>query len=234
LFLLELGIYTAIACGAAAKDSFVLPRPDLITFQDCSECPPMVMLPSGLSISRTHVTRGQFGEFAKENSFSQGGWGCVWREPEVPQNDNHPVVCVSFRDAQSYAEWLARKTHSDYRLPTLDELKEATLAGEDGPYWWGQSIGTNRANCRDCGSKWDGKGTSPVASFSANPYGVFDSVGNAWQWTSSCHVEPCTDRVLFGGSWSSSPADLKMTAQIWSGEDVRFNTYGIRVVKDAR
>jgi formylglycine-generating enzyme required for sulfatase activity len=221
-----------LACTpSTAQQGFVLPRPSLVTFKDCEHCPEMVVLPSGLAMSRTLVTRGQFTRFAQTTGFRQDGWGCVWQHPYFPQNDNHPVVCVSNAEATRYVEWLSQLTGAQYRLPTADEIRFAAMAGEIGPYWWGQSVGVNRANCRSCGSKWDGKGTAPVGSFAANPYGVYDPVGNVWQWTSTCHGVECNDRILIGGAWSSPPGDLRVTSQIWNRPDMRFNTYGGRVVK---
>jgi formylglycine-generating enzyme required for sulfatase activity len=232
--LLAIAVFLGADLGgrpAIAQPGFVLPRSALVTFRDCEHCPEMVVLPSGLAISQMPVTRRQFSNFAQAVGFQQDGWGCVWQQPEFKQDDNHPVVCVSMRDALRYAEWLSQVTGGQYRLPTVEEARFAAMGGEAGPYWWGQNVGVNRANCRACGSKWDGKGTAPVGSFSPNRYGVYDAAGNVWQWTSTCHKADCSNRILIGGSWSSAPGDLRVTSQIWNESGTRFNTYGIRVVK---
>ena len=232
----------ALVCGlggapwgpAWSEDAFVLPHAAWVTFKDCPVCSDMVVLPSGLAMGRTPVTRTQFAAYAKETGLQQGAWGCVWQEPEFPQTDTHPAVCLSWTDAQGYATWLARKTAKPYRLPTVDELKTAAMAGETGAYWWGDSIGVNRANCNGCGSRWDNKGTAPVGSFKPNNYGLFDAVGNVWQWTSTCQADDCENHILIGGAWSSSPAQLRLTNVIWNDRTYRLNTYGIRVVRDAQ
>ena len=218
---------------ALAQGDFLLPRAEWVTFRDCPECPEMVTLPSGLSMSRAHVTRGQFAVFVRETGLQQGGWGCIWRRPDFPQNDDHPVVCISWNDAKRYAEWLAKRTARPYRLPTLEEMQSAIMGGEIGNYWWGQDIGANRASCLGCGSQWDGFGTAPAGSFAPNPFGLYDAVGNVWTWTEDCQSDACTDHLLIGGSWNSPPGDLRLKKQVWNGVDSRFNTYGIRVVIDA-
>jgi formylglycine-generating enzyme required for sulfatase activity len=225
--------WLACAAPAMAQQKFVLPEAPRQTFSDCKDCPTMVVLPSGLAMSQTPVTKAQFTLFVKETNFTQQDWGCVWGDPEFPQAQNHPVVCVSWNDAAAFAAWLAGKSGKAYRLPTLDEMRYAAAGGESTPYWWGQDAGSNRANCRQCGSKWDGKGTAPVASFRANRYGIGDAVGNVWIWTSSCHDPACKERMLFGGAWSSPPSDLRASRAIWNETGLRFNTYGFRVVIDA-
>lgn len=219
---------------ASAEEAFLLPHAPWITSRDCSICAEMVILPSGLLISRTAVTKGQYAAYVHETNAQQSGWGCVWQDAEFKQADNQPVVCVSWTDAQAYVAWLARRTGKPYRLPTADELTYAALGGETTPYWWGDSIGVNRANCNGCGSRWDNKSTAPVGSFKPNAYGVFDATGNVWQWTSSCHGDDCSDHLLIGGAWSSSPAQLRVTNPVWNDTNYRLNTYGIRVVQDAK
>ena len=225
--------WLVLAPGSQAQQRFVLPEAQKLTFADCQGCPPMVVLPSGLAISQTPVTKAQFALFVRETNFTQQDWGCVWGEPEFPQAPNHPVVCVSWNDAAAFAAWLATKSGKPYRLPTLEEMRYAAAGGESSPYWWGQDVGTGRANCRQCGSKWDGKGTAPAATFKPNRYGVSDAVGNVWVWTTSCHGTTCNERMLFGGAWSSPPSDLRATRSIWNEIGLRFNTYGFRIVIDA-
>ena len=224
----------AAVAPALAEDAFLLPHAPWVTSRDCPTCTEMVVLPSGLLIGRTTVTKGQYAAYVRETGAQQGGWGCVWQDAEFKQADNQPVVCVSWTDAQAYVTWLARKTGKPYRLPTAEELTFAAMAGEVSPYWWGDSIGVNRANCNGCGSRWDNKSTAPVGSFKPNSYGVYDAVGNVWQWTSSCHADDCGNHLLIGGAWSSSPAQLRVTNLIWNDPNYRLNTYGIRVVQDAK
>ena len=117
--------------------------------------------------------------------------GADWRHPEGPDSDirsrgNHPVVHIAFEDALAYAKWLGRD------LPTEAQWEYAARGGLDGAsYPWGNTpdAKSRRANT------WQGrfpyedegrdghKGTAPVGCYPANGFGLFDVVGNVWEWT---------------------------------------------------
>jgi formylglycine-generating enzyme required for sulfatase activity len=99
-------------------------------------------------------------------------------------------------------------------LPTEAEWEYSARAGTQTQYWWGSEIGTNRANCWDCATQKDDKMTVPVGSFSPNPFGLYEMVGNVREWTCSAYEnkyngaeQRCADkndrksRQLRGGSW---------------------------------
>ena len=229
-----LGVVTAIGlifvAPLAVADDFTLPKAKLQIAADCRGCPPMLTLPSGLRMSQSLVTVAQFRAFAKSTKYDQQGWGCRWYHPNIAQTDNDPVVCITFEAATKYVDWLSRVAKKPYLLPSLDEYRYAAMAGQNDVYWWGTSIGVNRANCIGCGSKFDGKGTSPVKTFAANPFGLLDAVGNAWQWSRDCQEPKCTQHFLIGGSWNNPPGDLRLTKVIWNLPNLPFYTYGLRVV----
>ncbi|MCQ0986589.1 formylglycine-generating enzyme family protein [Jiella marina] len=221
-----------IADSDVAHSQLILPAPETVEARDCAECPELVQLPSGLFISRAPITLEEFRVFAAETGYGRGGWGCNWDYAHIEQEPDHPAVCLTFEDASAYADWLAKKTGRAYRLPSLSEMRYAALANSPDSYWWGRSVGKNRANCVVCGSPYDGKGTSPVSTFPPNDFGLYDAVGNAWIWTGTCVAEDdCSEHFLVGGGWSSPPADLRVSKTISNTANVPYNNYGMRVVR---
>jgi hypothetical protein len=126
------------------------------------------------------VTLGQFRRFVRDSGHrpKSESKGCFWytgskweksknknwRSPGFSQLDSQPVVCVSWFDASAYAKWLTKKTGKHFRLPTEAEWEYAARAGTQTARYWGEAIGRNRANCYECGSRWDGKQTAPAGS----------------------------------------------------------------------
>ena len=126
--------------------------------------------------------------------------GASWRAPQGPDGGfgtatdraTHPVVQVSFLDAQAYAAWAGKE------LPTEVELEYAAGGGVDAaPYAWGDQA---KPGGRLMANTWQGRfpfenvgadgwvGTSPVMSFAANGFGLFDLIGNTWEWTTSAYT----------------------------------------------
>ncbi|MBT7800822.1 MAG: formylglycine-generating enzyme family protein [Tateyamaria sp.] len=123
--------------------------------------------------------------------------GASWRHPEGPGSDlkgraNHPVVQIAFEDAKSYAAWASKD------IPTEAEWEFAARGGLEGAeYVWGNSFepdGKRMAKTWQGDFPWRNKAkkklerTSPVGSYPGNGYGLFDMVGNVWQWTSDYYV----------------------------------------------
>ncbi|HIE02320.1 MAG TPA: hypothetical protein EYP59_18900, partial [Thiotrichaceae bacterium] len=133
------------------------------------------------AMGRYELTFAEYDKFATATSRkkpSDEGWG----------RGNRPVINVSWLDVTAYAEWLSTQTGQHYRLPTEAQWEYAARAGTKTKYWWGNDLGKNRAACDGCGAKWgwDAKHmTAPVGSFAANPFGLYDTAGNVWEWTCS-------------------------------------------------
>lgn len=143
--------------------------------------------------------------------------GCVGVSDGRMGRGAKPVINVSWNDALQYVTWLTRMTGKPYRLLTEAEWEYAARAGSVAPYYWGDEIGKGNANCVACGSTWNQ--TSPVGTFPANRFGLYDMAGNVWQWVQDCYVpnyrgaptdgsawiiKDCTDRVARGGAWSNA------------------------------
>ena len=143
---------------------------------EADERPTRDVTVAAFAMSRTEVTFDQW------DVCTQFG-GCrrvrdvIYRIPKQPSEGwgrgNRPVINVSWEDAQSYVSWLSMETGEEYRLPSEAEWEYAARAGSSTAYWWGNDIGRNRANCKDCRSRWNGR-TAPVGSFAANAFGLHD------------------------------------------------------------
>ncbi|MCG9677752.1 SUMF1/EgtB/PvdO family nonheme iron enzyme [Vibrio sp. Isolate24] len=149
-----------------------------------------------------------------------------WRNPGFKQASNSPVVCVSRNDAQAYANWLSNKTNHSYRLPSEDEWEIAARAGAETYYWWGDQFIPNQANTGWGGTPWSNKSTSPVNAFKPNRLGIYDTVGNVWQWTSDARG------LLKGGAWNFSPDMAAAHQQLSLSSSSAANYVGFRVVRD--
>jgi formylglycine-generating enzyme required for sulfatase activity len=195
-------------------------------------------------LAKNPVKRSEFAQFIAETNYDAGKG---WRKPRFPQNDDHPVVNVSWNDALAYIDWLNKKSGQRYRLPSEIEWEYAARAGTKTAYYWGDDIGKANATCNDCGNAWDGDSTSPVGSFSANPWGLFDMSGNAAHWMQDCFIESsansanaspdsvsgeCKSRVIRGGSWSDSPKALRIDARDGNLADFRYMSVGFRLAQD--
>ncbi|MGF1910095.1 SUMF1/EgtB/PvdO family nonheme iron enzyme [Vibrio kasasachensis] len=148
-----------------------------------------------------------------------------WRNPGFKQFANSPVVCVSRNDANAYTKWLSAQTGFQYRLPSEDEWEIAARAGSQADYWWGNHFVTGDANTGWSSSQWANTSTAPVDAFKANPLGIYDSVGNVWQWTNDSHG------IAKGGAWNFSPAKAVAHERLYLSSASAANYVGFRVVR---
>jgi len=131
------------------------------------------------------------------SGISDGGFG----------RGRRPAANITWDDAKRYVVWLSTMTGKPYRLLTEAEFEYAARGGTQTIYPWGDEIGKGNANCYDCGSHWDKKQTAPVGSFAPNGYGLYDMVGNQWQWVEDCFHPNYEDAPNNGESWIADCPD---------------------------
>ncbi len=199
-----------------------------------------VSLPA-FSVSRYEITVAEYARFLRAVNGPDAA--------PAPKGEDarRPVINVSWEDARRYAEWLSGQTGHTYRLPSEAEWEYIATAAGDTDFWWGDSIGENRANCFDCGSQWDASQPAPVGSFDPNPFGVFDTAGNVMEWTQDCYNRNyagapgdgsawlngnCRMRVVRGGSYSSPSDSLRARKRSRYPADTKLDSIGIRLVRE--
>lgn len=134
---------------------------------------------SEYSIGKYPVTNREYQVFVKEAGYKspQG-----WEDGQYPsKKGDHPVVNVSWNDAQEYCKWLSGKTNKTYRLPTEAEWEKAARGTDGRNYPWGIDFDSKKCNMDETGIG----DTSPVDQFSPqgdSPYGCADMAGNVWEW----------------------------------------------------
>ena len=170
---------------------------------------------------------------------------------------NRPVIMVSWNDAEEYAHWLSEKTGQTYRLPTESEWEYFARAGQESDWPSGHpSIVCEFGNVAgaETGFRWqheacqDGTalGTTPVGSFRANKFGLYDTIGNVSEWTADCmnlsYIDApvdgsawgrgiCSSHMTRGGSWITGSKEIRLPARFNLKNGDRNDFTGFRVVR---
>jgi formylglycine-generating enzyme required for sulfatase activity len=220
---------------AIPAGSFRMGSPDSEDGHDSSEGLHDVHIGYTLAVSKDPVTRGQWREYLADSRRTASGncWGFnqvsgsdeqkpeySWSNPGFPQDDDHPVVCVTWQEAADYAAWLSRRTGHHYRLLTEAEYEFVDRAGTSTAYWWGGSDAEacTHANVADATAKarypsWpavectDGAMfTSPVGTFLPNAWKLYDTTGNVWSWVEDCYHSDYNGAPADGRAWGQGQA----------------------------
>jgi formylglycine-generating enzyme required for sulfatase activity len=204
------------------------------------------------ALGRHPVTVGQWRQFVRATGWESQS-DVDWRAPGFAQNDEHPVVGVSWHDAQRYLRWLSEKTGQTYRLPSEAEWEYACRAGTKTAFSFGDTISTEQANY-DGNYVYNGgprgefrQGTSRVDAFQPNPWGLFDMHGNVWEWTQDVvhdtYAGAPSDgsawedggdqarRILRGGSWLYNPRYLRSAVRNGYSALLANDIVGFRVAR---
>ena len=217
------------------------------------ETPPhWVGIEHSFAMGRYPVTVGQWKQFVRATGWESQS-DTDWRLPGFAQSDEHPVVGVSWNDAQLYLHWLSERTGQTYRLPSEAEWEYACRAGTKTAFHFGDEITTELANY-DGHYTYNGspkgafvQGTSKVGSYPPNPWGLFDMHGNVWEWVQDVvhanYVGAPLDgsaweeggdqvrRVLRGGSWLYNPRYLRAALRNGYSAVLANDIVGFRVAR---
>lgn len=229
-------------------------------------------------LGQTEVTVAEFSHFVSVAGYEPDSEvsGCyLWRDGKLdPQRDaswenqpgfdagaDFPAVCVTWRDAFRYVEWLSAQTGAQYRLPSEAEWEYAARSGSEAARFWGGDSGAacEHANVADLSFARryaeltrkvhdcdDGFAqAAPVASFPASEFGLHDMLGNVWEWTCSVFgpLESgasvgCVDfwtpgpRVLRGGGWYIPPDGVRSAHRNAGNSGSQTVSIGFRVLRE--
>ncbi len=160
--------------------------------------PQEVTFGAGFWLGRTEVTVRQFGHFVKATGYvtdaEKANNRFTWQRPGFPQESDHPVVWLSYADARSYTEW------AGVDLPTEAEWLYACRAGTTTKFYWGDVMDDRYLWHR---GNTDGTGTRPAAGKRPNAWGLYDMVGNAWEYCKA--GEDGAGWASHGASWTRCP-----------------------------
>jgi formylglycine-generating enzyme required for sulfatase activity len=189
----------------------------------------VVTLPRPFALGRREVTRAEYARFIADSGHEPQPGCRVWDAAllrfsedarrgwqDVAAADDLPVTCVSFGDAQAYAQWLSAKTGSRYRLPSEAEWEYAARAGSRTLRPWGDDpdegcdfantydlvaaaryrLGWQETRCRDGYAD-----LAPVGQFAANAFGLQDMIGNVREWVQDCATGSYVGRPRDGRAW---------------------------------
>jgi len=193
----------------------------------------LVTIEHQFAVGKYEVTRGEYAVFARDTGRDAGEWcqvlsggkevkvdGRTWQSPGFFQTDDHPVVCVTWKDAVAYTAWLSRRTGQHYRLLTEAEWEYAARAGTTGMRYWGDDK-ENGTMCRfgnfrdqtfkDRYMSWSHTATcrdghiytAPVGSFRVNAFGLHDMFGNVHEIAYDCYHDTYQGAPSDGAAWTA-------------------------------
>jgi formylglycine-generating enzyme required for sulfatase activity len=234
-----------------------------------------VVIKQPLAVGRFEVTRDQFAAFVNASGYKAGDHCFTFEQnnpqdrgnrsflnPGYVQEGNHPAVCVSWADAKAYVAWLSQTTGKSYRLLSEAEFEYAARAGTTSRFGFGNDPGEicKFANGADQAAKTAGfprdasymscrdgyPFTAPVGSLAPNGFGLYDLIGNVWEWTEDCYYgdyataradsaahlnATCSTRTVRGGDWFSTEASLRPAVRAKANADARHDDIGFRVAR---
>ncbi len=238
------------------------PKEPGAVFKDCETCPEMVVVPAGTFKMGDLSGKGEYEEKPVHEvkigySFAVGKYEVTQAEWEAMMGNNpsefkgarKPVETVTWDEAKSFVKKLSEQTGKEYRLLSESEWEYMARAGSTTEYPWGDEIDSSKAKyVSEDGSV---ESTVSVGSYSANAFGVYNTVGNVHEWVEDCWHEiykdapidgsawlsenegNCKERVLRGGSRSSYayPGQLRSAVRDGFNATARDTSTGFRIAR---
>lgn len=166
-----------------------------------------IVFSDGFWLGQTEVTVRQFSNFVKKTGYltdaEKSEDKFTWKNPGIKESGNHPVIYVSYTDIKAYTEW------ARVEIPFESEWLYACRAGTETTFYWGDEFDYDYLWCRENSIT----GTNSVAKKPPNPYGLYDMVGNVWEF-----IRVCEDiHALRGGSWTRCNTAKGWWGPIYSG-----------------
>jgi formylglycine-generating enzyme required for sulfatase activity len=240
-----------------AAGSFRMGSPAQEADRDRDEALRLGVRIAAFAIGRYEVTVAQYLACVQANACTAPAWQAdrtlFSALGESVQAGNHPIVGVSWQQAQSYVQWLSRITGKKYYLPSETQWEYAARAGSISPWSFGNSV----AQAGQYAWFEDNSGTAlhPVGGLRPNAWGLYDMHGSVWEWVQDCYevwgfYEPfdprygkaphddkawqsgvCNNRVARGGSWSDGAARLRSASRYYNSALHATSVVGFRVAR---
>lgn len=242
-----------------------------------------VKITEAFMISKYEVTYDQFASFVKAKNYLTEAekknkimcWngnvreeksGLSWKNPGYKLEGNYPVVCVTWKDAMSFVEWLNASAPGPplgytYDLPTEAEWEYCCRAGSSDIFFWGSNENDAKLYCNladSSGAKAHGwkdhfmyndnySESAPIGSFKPNKWGIYDMIGNVYEWTKDSGTnddtfyytnpeeDPCNTtsdnrHMLKGGSWHSNQRGARPSKRKAYSTELAADNIGFRLV----
>ena len=183
---------------------------------------------------------------------TQKQWQAVMENnPSMFQGANKPVERVSWNDIQEFLQKLNHKlglsdSNHCYRLPSEAEWEYAVRAGTTTAYYWGDDNSKNSVSQYAWYGGNSNDTTHDVGLKTPNPHGLYDMLGNVWEWVQDCNNDDyenapvngsawedgdCQHRVLRGGAWNFFPSGLRVSNRFNLKPHTRHSSCGFRLAK---
>lgn len=156
-----------------------------------------------IMVSVYEVTYAEYDLFAKSSNRKlpdSSGW----------DRKTHPVNNISWDDALRYTKWLSKQTGQIYRLLSESEWEYVARAGTTSPFWWGTSAGTSNAHCFDCKSDYNTSKPAKVGTYKPNPFGLYDTAGNLYEWVHDCYHRNYKEAPTDGSVWEGGDCEVRV------------------------